>query len=148
MAQINAPLLEEGKTKEDLRVNDPASGSGRTLLAFNKVAPGNYLIGQDIDAICTKMTAINLALHGCRGQAINGNSLNPEHFNFGYEINHNIFTIGGIPHIIPITKEQSVSYQIFQSKRGGDMPHDEMLAETTLKANSPVKQTVYQLKLF
>jgi type I restriction enzyme M protein len=66
-------------------VNDPACGSGRMLLAFNSWAPGNYLIGQDVDPICTKMTAINMAYHGIFGQAINGDSLMMT-YKFGYAI--------------------------------------------------------------
>ncbi len=122
MAQIQQPLEECGDKKTGLTVNDPACGSGRTLLAFNKVAPGNYLVGQDVDVICTKMTAINLALHGCKGQALNGDSLRPDHFVFGYEINPRIFTLGGLPHLVPISKEQSIAWQVWHNKEGEVKP--------------------------
>lgn len=111
MAQIQlVELTADGKPKTDNRVNDCACGSGRTLLALNKYAPGNRLYAEDLDPICTKMAAINLALHGCKGQVCNMNSLNPEDWRFGYEINPWIFSTVGIPHIVPITKEQSYSY--------------------------------------
>jgi len=113
MAQINRP--DEGKLT-GLNVNDPACGSGRMLLAFNKIAPGNYLVAQDLDPICTKMTAINLALHGCKGQAVNGDSLRPDDFRFGYEINPKIYTLSGMPHILHITKEQAVPCQIWKNQ--------------------------------
>lgn len=152
MAQIQAPLEECGEKKTGLTVNDPACGSGRTLLAFNKVAPGNYLVGQDVDVICTKMTAINLALHGCKGQALNGDSLRPDHFSFGYEINPRIFTLGGMPHIVPITQEQSVAYQVWHNKRGEPVPAIEIPAETTVPALEPISlpqfKPGHQLTLF
>ncbi len=110
MAQVQAPLPEVGEKTTGLTVNDPACGSGRMLLAFNNVAPGNYLVGQDLDHICTKMTAINMALHGCQGQAVNGNSLNPEDFRFGFEVNPRIFIMGGIPHLFPISAGESYSH--------------------------------------
>jgi type I restriction enzyme M protein len=122
MAGITQPLSECGEKRTGLTVNDPASGSGRTLLAFNKVAPGNYLVGQDLDAICTKMTAINMALHGCTGQALNGDSLRPDNFVFGYEVNPMIRLTGGIPHLLPLQKEQSVSYRMWHNKLGEPMP--------------------------
>ena len=119
MAEIQyAP--EEKKT--GLTVNDPACGSGRTLLAFNKVAPGNYLVAQDMDPICTKMTAINLAIHGCRGQALNGDSLRPDNFVFGYEINSMINLTGGFPHLLPITKQQSIAFKVWHNKLGEPVP--------------------------
>ncbi|MBS4056514.1 MAG: N-6 DNA methylase [Bacteroidales bacterium] len=136
MAQIQQPLSECDEKRTGLTVNDPASGSGRMLLAFNKVAPGNYLVGQDVDVICTKMTAINLALHGCKGQALNGDSLWPDHFVFGYEINPRIFTLGGLPHIVPIRKEQSVAWQVWHSNDG------EPIKAHPEKQTEPVKQTI------
>lgn len=113
MAQIQAP--EKGRT--DLKVNDPACGSGRMLLAFNKLAPGNYLVGQDKDAICTKMTAINLALHGCKGQSVNGDSLMPDDFHFGYEVNPFIHLTNGLPNLKLISKFESVAWQVWESKK-------------------------------
>lgn len=118
MAEINVPVNELGEKKTGLTVNDPACGSGRTLLAFNKVAPGNYFVAQDKDPICTKMTAINLALHGCKGQSLNGDTLLPDDFSFGYEINPRIYTLGGFPHIVPITKQQSIAWQVWHNSHG------------------------------
>lgn len=86
-------------------VSDPSCGSGRTLIAWHVLAPGNYLVGQDIDAICAKMTAINMALHGCRGQVICGDTLRMS-FEFGYEVNPWL-QMTGLPHILPINPVQS-----------------------------------------
>lgn len=124
MAKMQVPEVKPaGKT-----VNDPACGSGRLLLAFNSVAPANYLIGQDMDAICTKMTAINMALHGCTGQALNGDSLRPDHFAFGFEVNSMIHITQGLPHLLPISREQSVAYQIWHNKKGEPEPVPQSLS--------------------
>lgn len=128
MAQIQQPLSECGERQTGLTVNDPASGSGRTLLAFNKVAPGNYLVGQDLDSICTKMTAINLALHGCYGQALNGDSLRPDHFAFGYEVNPMLRLTSGMPHLVPLTREQSVAYRMWHNREGEPVPVPQSLS--------------------
>ncbi|MDP2234979.1 MAG: N-6 DNA methylase [Bacteroidales bacterium] len=152
MAQIQQPLDECNEKRTGLTVNDPASGSGRTLLAFNKVAPGNYLIGQDLDPICTKMTAINLALHGCKGQALNGNSLMPDDFSFGYEVNPLIYTTGGIPHLKPISKQQSIAWQVWHNEKGEPKPVNghkvEHINEPEKKIPVPVLIPGTQLTLF
>lgn len=88
-------------------VNDPACGSGRMLLSFNAFKPGCYLVGQDLDLICTKMTAINMAFHGIQGQALNMNTLSNQYFG-GYEINPFIMKLAEPrPHIIPINEMES-----------------------------------------
>jgi type I restriction enzyme M protein len=110
MAQFQAQdVREDAKT-----ANDPACGSGRTLLALNAVRPGLYYIAQDLDPICTKMTAINMALHGAKGQSVNGSSLDPDDFQFGYEVNPRLYTMQGIPHLLPITKDASYAHQMWQ----------------------------------
>jgi len=45
--------------KEQPMVNDCACGSGRMLLAYNKLNPDAYFIGQDLDIRCVKMCALN-----------------------------------------------------------------------------------------
>lgn len=104
-------------TERKQRVYDCASGSGRTLLAYNKVCPGQELYADDLDPICSKMAAINLAIHGCRGQVCNMNSLQPDDWYFGYQINPRLYTAGGIPHIVPITKEQAFSWSHWQHQK-------------------------------
>ena len=63
-------------------VNDPAAGSGRNLLAHVCRDPGNRLrcryVAQDLDRMCVKMSAINLAMHGMSGYSIHCNTLSME----------------------------------------------------------------------
>jgi hypothetical protein len=48
------------------------------LLAAARLNPHNFFLGQDTDLRCVRMTAINLALWGLRGEALWGNSLTLE----------------------------------------------------------------------
>ncbi|WP_438710353.1 hypothetical protein ACSTS3_15170 [Aquimarina muelleri] len=57
------------------------------------------------------MTCINMMLHGCEGEVVQYNALNPDDYQCGWKINHNIY-IYGLPSIIPIEKEQSTIYQM------------------------------------
>jgi type I restriction enzyme M protein len=63
MAGITIDKDNFGKT-----VNEPCSGSGRLILAANKVCKGNYYVCEDLDPMCCKMTAINLCFHQIRGE--------------------------------------------------------------------------------
>lgn len=83
MAQMTIKENDFGNT-----INDCASGSGRTLLAANKICKGNIYIAQDLDHVCVKMCAINMAMHGLKGEVLHMNSLqNNEPYN-RYIINH------------------------------------------------------------
>lgn len=121
VCDLNAQMMlsdvqQSGKT-EGLRVNDCACGSGRLLLAFHCVAPGNELYGEDLDSICTKMATINLAIHGCKGEVCNMDSLDPSDWRWGYVINPYQRTMLGIPHIFPIKKEQSFTWRHWEERR-------------------------------
>lgn len=78
-------------TGDERRINDPACGSGRTLLAHfahTEFDPKGYYIGEDIDTISVKMCALNMMIHGMRGRAVRHDTLkSPVHFDYGYEVN-------------------------------------------------------------
>ena len=94
------------------RVNDSCCGSGRMLLAFNQAYPGNYVYGEDLDPICAKMTALNMAIHGCQGQVCCMNSITLKDWRFGYQVNYyHRFGAPPVPHLFPIREEQSVTMQ-------------------------------------
>ncbi|OIN61175.1 N-6 DNA methylase [Arsenicibacter rosenii] len=97
-------------------INDPACGSGRLLLSFHAHASGNFQYGADLDAICAKMTAVNMCLHGCVGQAVCMDSLNPDDWRFGYEINKYL-NRGGWLSIVPIQKEQCYTWRLWQQEK-------------------------------
>ena len=71
-----------------VRVNDPACGSGRTLVAEHHILKKGYYVGQDIDATSVKMCALNMMVHNMRGRAVRGDTLrDPVGFDWGYEVN-------------------------------------------------------------
>jgi hypothetical protein len=66
-------------------INDPCCGTGRMLLEASNINGHAELVGQDIDARCAKITAINLGLRGRYGWVLCGNSLSGE-TQFAYRI--------------------------------------------------------------
>jgi type I restriction enzyme M protein len=66
--------------------NDPACGSGRLLLSMHAAYPFNYLVASDLDFTCVMMAAINLCLHGARGEVIWKDALQPNEYRraFGF----------------------------------------------------------------
>ena len=61
-----------------------------------------YAIGEDIDAICVKQTAVNLAIHGYYGEVVCHDTLKePDTVRFGYIINEGLFLFGrrGLPNV-------------------------------------------------
>lgn len=83
MANFTINPDEWGKT-----INDPASGSGRLILASNAYAEGNYYVAQDLDHICVKMTAINMCFHKIRGEVHHMDSIRVTKPFVSYKINH------------------------------------------------------------
>jgi type I restriction enzyme M protein len=102
-------------------VNDPACGSGRNLLAFHVYAPGNYLYGEDIDRTCCMMTVCNFLIHGCVGEVVWHDSLNPDSWRHGWMVNrrlNNPFSkYFGIPHVSELRQEDSFVFRAWESKR-------------------------------
>lgn len=116
MAEITISEKVTGKY-----VNDPACGSGRTLLAWHVRNIGNYLCAEDIDRTCCLMTVCNFIIHGCVGEVICHDSLDPSSFYAGWKINErlNKSPFSPIPLITAreITKEESVTWRIWDNIR-------------------------------
>lgn len=125
MAIINGADESKGK---GVTVNDPACGSGRTLLAWHAKAPGNYLFGDDIDSMCTKMCAVNFLLHGVVGQACNMDTLRME-YRYGYAINEKLTAFGEVS-LRPITEEEANAQRWYLTKRG-KIEREETIPEET-----------------
>lgn len=101
---INNAVIE-GETY--MTVYDPAAGRGRMLLAANQLAENKICaIAQDLDPLCSKMAALNFALHGVRAEVICGDSLHFGDYRFGYQVNVGLKALGR-PNIFPRTKEQT-----------------------------------------
>jgi len=101
-------------------VSDPTCGSGRTLLSFNSHCPGNVMLAEDLDSTCVKMTVVNFLFHGCRGEVIHHDSLDPDSWFSGYLVNVNLkpgpFGLP-IPHVCRLEKEKSLIWNKWQLRK-------------------------------
>lgn len=107
--QVNTdakPTALCGAFGKRITINDPAAGSSRNLLAAHarfvhdkKRYP--YLVAEDIDLMCCKMSAVNLMAHGCFGEVICHNTLaDPKGLHIGYIINEGLYPLTpGVPTI-------------------------------------------------
>ena len=86
MATCTAESIEDKPVDRPIRILDPSCGSGRMLLAGNKVnGPMHEYYGVDIDETCVKMTAINLFLNGMfHSEVICADALARDDFRFSY----------------------------------------------------------------
>ena len=78
-------------------IGDPAAGSSRNLLAaharfVHDKARKPYLVAEDLDLMCCKMSAVNLMVHGCYGEVICHNTLtDPKGLLVGYLVNEGMY---------------------------------------------------------
>lgn len=65
----------EERRNGDMRVHDPACGSGRLLLSAAKQDRQQFFIGADISYTCCLMTIINLCLNSLNGEVLHMNTI-------------------------------------------------------------------------
>ena len=75
------------------------------LLAYHAHNPGNYLVGEDISRTCCMMTVCNMLVHGCVGEVICHDSLQPKAFTDGWKVNQAL-PLTGIPSIRRMKEEE------------------------------------------
>ncbi len=154
ICQLMASILHTGNTNEEamaerkpLRILDPACGSGRMLLAAQKVyGTGHEYYGIDIDRICVKMTALNLFLNGIwNSEVMCANALISTDFVIAYHIS---FIPLGIFKIEE--KEKSILWQSRQHSFLIKEANADSISSTEDKTpSSEKKQTdASQLRLF
>lgn len=81
VASLMARLSLGNEVREDDEpptIYDPCCGTGVLLMEAGKISPRSELVGQDIDARCAKITAINLGLRSHYGWVMCGNTLSGE----------------------------------------------------------------------
>lgn len=117
-AMMASCMLSEDSADKKLKINDPACGSGRMLLAAHAVAPGNYYFAEDLDPMCCLLTSVNFLFHNMEGQVVCHNSIMPteETYRFGYEIKR-LSAALPIPVIRSIPREQSITCIIYDAWR-------------------------------
>jgi len=124
-------------------MGDPTCGSGR-LLAYHARNPGNYLIGEDINRTCCLMTVCNMLIHGCVGEVICHDSLNPGNFVDGWKVNPMLAWTG-----IPMIKRMSME----EYRAGRNLPASPYIIRKTIPAGGrkhktdspPPLQTVFKM---
>ncbi len=94
VCEMMAKLTCAEQSEKTLNVLDPNCGSGRMLLATGfELGNRHHYYGIDLDAICVKMSAINLFLNGIfHGEVMCADSLNPDDFRCSYKFS--IFPLG------------------------------------------------------
>jgi hypothetical protein len=85
LAQMSIDPDARPENGKPILINDPCCGTGRMLLEAANINPRAELVGQDIDARCARITAINLGLRGRYGWVVCGNSLSGE-TKFAYRV--------------------------------------------------------------
>jgi type I restriction-modification system DNA methylase subunit len=112
MASCTRESVEDKPVDRPLRILDPACGSGRMLLAGNKVnGPMHEYYGVDIDETCVKMTALNLFLNGLfRSEVMCADALARDDFRFSYRTSFVPFGVFRIQN-----KEDSTLWHILQN---------------------------------
>ena len=92
IVEFMTSILDVGSREKFERVLDPACGSGRMGLCAathaHKKDTMVWVTMNDIDPICTKITAVNMALHGVVGEALcmNGLDIEGDSYRFGYQV--------------------------------------------------------------
>ncbi|MEM7510557.1 MAG: N-6 DNA methylase [Bacteroidota bacterium] len=88
LCDMMANMVSNGNHTPNQEISDPACGSGRTLIAYDRTCPPgsmNFYVGVDTDPRCIRIAAINFFFHGMRGILVCGNSLSLE-ARFGYRV--------------------------------------------------------------
>lgn len=105
ICELMTACADTGEHLPGQRMGDPTCGSGRLLLAWHVRNLGGYLVGEDINRTCCLMTVCNMLIHGCVGEVIWHDSLQPEKFNDGWLVNP-VLTRTGIPTIRKMSEEE------------------------------------------
>lgn len=97
-------------------VNDPSTGSSRSLVAHSRINPLNRFnftyIGQDLDERCCLMSVINFVMYGMKGIVIHGDTLKMEFYK-GWRI---YMPETGLM-VKPLTAQQCAEYLTYTTEK-------------------------------
>lgn len=104
-------VRHDGQRTRPLRIADCAVGSGRTLMAAEKVMRSRTKFGltaryygADVDRTCAMMCVINFCLNGMLGEVAWMDSLSNRFFG-AWAIR--IHPVGRVPYVVPLKEEES-----------------------------------------
>lgn len=145
--------FDEDKNYKGKIANDPAGGSGRTLLAAHVKSNGEvFAISNDLDETSCKMCVLNFFSHGVRGSVLHMDTLE-QTFYQGWRINRWLHHGVPIPHIEKI-HSPSEAYDFIELNRlkpeeiqmnvignYDNNPKDDQDKEVTIPSAKPTGQT-------
>jgi len=141
MAMVTAG--EDGLSER--QIIDPACGSGRMLIAFDRTDVKNrfenFYVACDIDNRCVKMCAINMFLYGLKGVVIHMDSLSQKIW-MGYRV---FLADSGIG-IIPLDKHECIPY-LYKSRTDKEKSEEFQLTQE-IKISEHKNEKAIQLTLF
>ena len=150
LSNVMAHLLGEPE-KVNAYVSDPTSGSGRTLLAYHNLYSkfDPIYIAEDLDPICAKMTALNMCLHGMRGEVVCHDALcDLEDFSFAFHVNSLAqYRSKGMPHIVVINKDESIYLKMMKNRLESIVSEGKSKEEAKAQVKAEIQQS-QQLNLF
>ncbi len=109
-----------GKLENWKRINDPACGSGRTLLSIAKLNRNLLFYAADIDIFCCKMTMLNMLSNSLTCEIAWMNSISMEHFKtwhtgvYPYEHEGKIMKR---PYWVEVSKEDTFQLSMWEQRK-------------------------------
>jgi type I restriction enzyme M protein len=143
-----AQMTTTDEGQKENNILDPAVGSGRMLIAFDRINPknrfNNFYIGGDIDRRCVKICTLNMYLYGMKGAVIHMDSLKMEIWG-GYRVYLPDTGLG----IRPLDKNECLKF-ILQSQKEDTKPIPEPIQILEpFKIDHDLKpEKAFQLSLF
>lgn len=111
------PVTAEQRAQGVTVADNAGCGAGRNLLAFHTTHFGpHYYYAVDIDPICVDMCAINMAVHGLRGDVVLGNALGNT-VSTRFSINRHLSLYQGVPHIFQVAPGDNSNYIMWEAQR-------------------------------
>lgn len=99
VVRLTESLLGESSNKESY-FYDCCCGTGRFLLQHHAEHLEDVLYGEDNDLFVIKIALVNMAVHGCKGILVRGNTLTKEVYEAWTILPQN--KIGGVGCIVPV----------------------------------------------
>lgn len=99
-------LVAPGVAEPYSTVGEPACGSGRMILSCHAKQPLNFYHATDLDSMCFRMTALNMAMHNASGVVHHANTLTLDWYD-AFIIDRVKIEGGYFPVIKPATKEEA-----------------------------------------
>lgn len=127
-------------------ISDCACGSSRNLLAAMSVFQQKgwrkpYLVAEDLDLLCCKMSAVNMAVHGCFGEVICHDSLcEPDKVRYGFIINETLYPF---PTVIPSIRACNDANRFFDISAWKAKKTPTERTETASTAKSATQLTLF-----